>query len=160
MIAHRIRRPEPQELAGMLDTYKELGPKLISKENQLRPLCFGMPFDGRNKTSPIYPLTFLILLANKQPLVVHGGKRMPTKYGVTSEELFQALGLKLSGLSLIQIQSGFYENDFAFIYQPDHFRPGLVLFSLQKMSSYICKILFYHNNNILTVVPLSFLTGT
>lgn len=121
LIAHRIRRPEPQELAGMLDTYKELGPKLISKENQLRPLCFGMPFDGRNKTSPIYPLTFLILLANKQPLVLHGGKRMPIKYGVTSQELFQALGLKLSGLSLMQVQSGFYENDFAFIYQPDHF---------------------------------------
>ena len=44
--------------------------------------------------------------------------------------------------------------------QAEHFRPGLVQFSLQKMSSYICKILFYHNNNILTVVPLSFLTGT
>ncbi len=121
MIAHRIRRPEPQELAGMLDTYRELGPKLISQENQLRPLCFGMPFDGRNRTSPIYPLTFLILLANKQPLVLHGGKRMPIKYGVTSQELFQALGLNLSGLSLMQVQSGFHDNNFAFIYQPDHF---------------------------------------
>ncbi len=121
MIAHRIRRPEPQELAGMLDTYRELGPKLISQENQLRPLCFGMPFDGRNKTSPIYPLTFLTLLANQQPLILHGGKRMPIKYGVTSQELFHTLGLKLSGLSLMQVQSGFYENNFAFIYQPDHF---------------------------------------
>ena len=30
LIAHRIRRPEPQELTGMLDTYKRLGPRLVS----------------------------------------------------------------------------------------------------------------------------------
>ncbi len=121
MIAHRIRRPEPQEIAGMLDTYRDLGPKLISQKEQLRPICFGMPFDGRSKTSPLYPLTALVLLANKQPLVMHGGKRMPIKYGVTSQELFQAIGLNLTDLSLMQVQSGFYKNDFAFIYQPDHF---------------------------------------
>ena len=26
LMAHRIRRPEPQELAGMIDTYSKLGP--------------------------------------------------------------------------------------------------------------------------------------
>ena len=31
MIAHRIRRPEPQELAGMIDTYNSLGPKIYSE---------------------------------------------------------------------------------------------------------------------------------
>ena len=61
MIAHRIRRPEPQELAGMIDTYLELGPELKSGKRQRHPICFGMPFDGRNRTTPIYPLTTLIL---------------------------------------------------------------------------------------------------
>ncbi len=121
MIAHRIRRPEPQELVGMLDTYKELGPILNSKKEQLRPICFGMPFDGRSKTSPLYPLTALVLLANKQPVILHGGGRMPIKYGVTTQELFKALGLELSGLALNQVQSCFYQNNFALIHQPDHF---------------------------------------
>ena len=30
LMAHRIRRPEPQELAGMIDTYKKLGPNIYS----------------------------------------------------------------------------------------------------------------------------------
>ena len=50
LIAHRIRRPEPQELTGMLDTYRRLGPKLHSKVDQTPPVCFCMPFDGRSRT--------------------------------------------------------------------------------------------------------------
>ena len=72
MIAHRIRRPEPQELAGMLDTYLELGPNLHALPEQRRPICFGMPFDGRIRTAPIYPLTTLILLSAGQPVVLQG----------------------------------------------------------------------------------------
>ncbi len=121
MIAHRIRRPEPQELAGMLDTYLNLGPKLESGQNQRRPVCFGMPFDGRERSAPIYPITTLILLSAGQPVVLHGGKRMPVKYGVTSLELFQTLGLDLENLELAQVQKSFEDNDFALIHQPDHF---------------------------------------
>ena len=121
MIAHRIRRPEPQELAGMLDTYMKLGPSLKSKAGQRRPICFGMPFDGRTKTAPIYPLTALILLTAGQPVVLHGGKRMPTKYGVTGEELFQALGLNVKGLPIKETEDCFKNNGFGYIYQPDHF---------------------------------------
>ncbi len=121
MIAHRIRRPEPQELAGMLDVYHKLGPRLNSQENQDEPICFGMPFDGRNRTCPIYPLTSLILLTDGQPLVLQGGRKMPIKYGVTTEELFHSLGLKLSGINMKQVQEGFAENNFALIHQPDHF---------------------------------------
>ncbi len=121
MIAHRIRRPEPQELAGMLDTYYKLGPQLKSAEKQKRPICFGMPFDGRNRTAPIYPLTALILLNAGQPVVLQGGRRMPTKYGVTTEELFNALGLNLQGLTINEVQTGFNLHGFALIHQPDHF---------------------------------------
>ena len=50
LIAHRIRRPEPQELTGMLDTYRDRGPVLRSTPGAHPPVCFGMPFDGRTST--------------------------------------------------------------------------------------------------------------
>ncbi len=121
MMAHRIRRPEPQELAGMIDTYLELGPTLRTKSGQRRPICFGMPFDGRKRTAPIYPLTTLILISAGQPVVLQGGQRMPVKFGVSTVELFGALGLNLEGLTLTQLQTGFEQNGLALIHQPDHF---------------------------------------
>jgi len=121
LIAHRIRRPEPQELTGMLDTYRSLGPVLTRAEGQRSPLCFGMPFDGRTRTAPIYPLTALVLLACGQPVVLQGGDRMPIKYGVTAIDLFRTLNLDLAGLSMDAVQEGFEQTGFALIHQPDHF---------------------------------------
>tara|TARA_B100000700_G_C15050620_1_gene860098 strand:- start:2059 stop:3147 length:1089 start_codon:yes stop_codon:yes gene_type:complete len=121
LIAQRIRRPTPEELAGMLDTYHNLGPTLISKENKKPPICIGMPFDGRNRTAPIYPLTALVLLSERQPVIMHGGKRMPTKYGVTINELFYSIGLDIFGLSIQDLQEFFNDNDLGIINQPDHF---------------------------------------
>ena len=121
LIAHRIRRPEPQELAGMLDTYRDLGPVLKSAAGATPPVCFGMPFDGRTRTAPIYPLTALVLLAAQQPVVLQGGSRMPIKYGVTAHELFESLGLDLSGLSIEAVQKGFETHGLALIHQPEHF---------------------------------------
>jgi anthranilate phosphoribosyltransferase len=122
LIAHRIRRPEPQELTGMLDTYRAMGPVLHSPADQRMPMCFGMPFDGRTRTSPIYPLTSLVLVACGQPVVLQGGDRMPIKYGITALDLFRLLNLNLGGLPLSTVQEGFNEHGFALIHQPDHFR--------------------------------------
>lgn len=121
LIAHRIRRPEPQELAGMVDTYRRLGPTLQSAANQRRPLCFGMPFDGRTRTAPLYPLTALVLLSLGQPVVLQGAGPMPVKYGITAVELFRAIGLDLEGLPLQTVASGFQDHGLALIHQPDHF---------------------------------------
>ncbi len=121
LIAHRIRRPEPQELTGMLDTYRDRGPVLRSTPGAHPPVCFGMPFDGRTRTAPIYPITTLVLLACAQPVVLQGGDRMPIKYGTTAIDLFEALNLQLRGLSLNQVQEGFDHLGFALIHQPDHF---------------------------------------
>tara|TARA_B100000424_G_scaffold259891_1_gene243189 strand:+ start:36 stop:1106 length:1071 start_codon:yes stop_codon:yes gene_type:complete len=121
LIAHRIRRPEPQELTGMLDTYRRLGPVITSQDGRPAPLCFGMPYDGRSRTAPIYPLTTLVLLACGQPVVLQGGDRMPIKYGVNAIDLFDALGLDLRGLGLDTVQQGFDYHGFALIHQPDHF---------------------------------------
>ena len=132
LIAHRIRRPEPQELTGMLDTYRTLGPVITSHEGQTAPMCFGMPFDGRTRTAPIYPLTTLALLACGQPVVLQGGDRMPIKYGVTAIDLFRSLGLDLGGLSLETVQAGFHQNGFALIHQPDHFPVADTLISYRE----------------------------
>ncbi|CAK6702090.1 Anthranilate phosphoribosyltransferase [Synechococcus sp. CBW1107] len=118
LIAHRIRRPETQELAGMLDLYRDLGPALHTTE---RAVSFGMPFDGRTRTAPIYPLTSLVLAAAGLPVVLQGGSRMPVKYGVTAMELFASLGLDLLHLPLATVQEGLTQQRLALIHQPDHF---------------------------------------
>ena len=122
MIAHRMKRPEPEELAGMIDSYLELGPKIYSNKTIKAPICFGMPFDGRDRTAPIYPITTLVLLSAEQPVILNGGQRMPVKYGVTSKELFYSLKLNLKGLKINEVISCIEENQFGFIYQPDHFK--------------------------------------
>jgi anthranilate phosphoribosyltransferase len=118
LIAHRIRRPEPQELAGMLDVYRSRGPQLSS---QKAAICFGMPFDGRTRTAPIYPLTALVLATAGLPVVLQGGGRMPVKYGVTPVELMAALGLQLTGRSLDWVQQSLGQWNLALVHQPDHF---------------------------------------
>lgn len=118
LIAHRIRRPEPQELTGMLDVYRRRGPQLHTNQ---AAVSFGMPFDGRTRTAPIYPLTALVLAAAGVPVVLQGAGRMPVKYGITAVELFAALGLQLAGRSLAWVQGLLDRFNLALVHQPDHF---------------------------------------
>jgi len=119
LIAHRIRRPSPEELSGMLDTYRTLGPSLATPGRQA--LCFGVPYDGRSRTAPLLPLVALTLAAAGQPVVLHGGGPMPVKYGVTLAELFAALGLCWSELSLAELQEQLDRHNLALTHQPLHF---------------------------------------
>ena len=121
MIAQRIKRPTPTELAGMLDTYDRLGPKLIEIESEYPVTVFCNPYDGRSRTAPITPLTALILAAADCPVVVPGGDRMPTKMGLPTIEIWQALGLEVASLSLNQAQQILASTGIGFIYQPTHF---------------------------------------
>jgi len=122
LIAHRIRRPEPQELAGMLDHYNAHGPSLHSQGPRL-PICFGMPYDGRTRTAPVFPLTALVLAAAGHPVILHGGRRMPIKYGITPMELLQVLGIDFSGLTIAAVQHCLDRENLALTHQPLHF-PG------------------------------------
>jgi len=119
LIAHRIRRPQPLELTGMLDSYRNHGPVL--KTPGRRALCFGVPYDGRSRTAPLLPLTALVLASAGVPVVLHGGDPMPVKYGVTLAELFAALGLEWRGLSLKAVQQRLDQHNLALTHQPDHF---------------------------------------
>ena len=119
LIAHRIRRPSPEELSGMLDAYRALGPGLETPGR--RALCFGVPYDGRSRTAPLLPLLALSLAAEGLPVVLHGGDPMPVKYGVTLAELFAALGIDWRGLPLESLQQRLDRHGLALAHQPDHF---------------------------------------
>jgi anthranilate phosphoribosyltransferase len=120
MIAHRIKRPTGEELAGMLDAYDQLGPKLSPIESDL-PIVLGSPYDGRSRTAPILPLTALILNAAGCAVILHGGRRMPTKSGIPLVEIWQGLGVDWAPLTLDQTQQVFAQTQFGFVYLPTHF---------------------------------------
>lgn len=119
LIAHRIRRPAPIELTGMLDAYRERGPQLHTPGR--RALCFGVPYDGRSRTAPLLPLLALLLAAAGLPVVLHGGEAMPVKYGVTLAELFSALGIDWCALPLVAVQERLDRYGLALTHQPAHF---------------------------------------
>ena len=121
LIAHRIKRPTGEELAGMLDAYYELGPKLQPINNNKIPIVLGIPYDGRTRTAPINIITALLLASAGQPVIMHGGIRYPTKYGLPLIEIWQNLGLNWTNLSLEKIQEIFNKTHLGFIYTPNHF---------------------------------------
>lgn len=119
LIAHRIRRPEPQELAGMLRSYRQKGPVL--KTPGKRALCFAVPYDGRNRTAPLLPLIALALATAGEAVVLTGGNPMPVKWGVTLIELFRAIGLCWDSVKLEQLQQLLLNQGVALCHQPNLF---------------------------------------
>lgn len=121
MIAHRIKRPTSEELAGMLDAYKLLGAKVEAIASDRKVLVLGSPYDGRSKTAPISPVTAIVLAAAGIPVLMHGGDRMPTKEGLPFIEIWQALGCQWQELNIEQVQQNLETKNFGFVYLPKHF---------------------------------------
>jgi anthranilate phosphoribosyltransferase len=122
LIAHRIKRPTGAELAGMLDTYAQLGPQLQPVATHARsPVIFGVAYDGRSRTAPLAPLVALIMTAVGIPVILHGADRMPTKYGTPLIEIWQAWGVDWSKVELDRVQSIFATTGLGFIYTPTLF---------------------------------------
>ena len=119
LISHRLRRPEPQELAGLIDSYRRQGPTLQPAGR--RVVSFGVPFDGRCRTAPVLPLTALLLASAGLGVVLHGGEPMPVKYGLSNGEALAALGLQLRRLDWPAVQAGFASCGLALLHQPRHF---------------------------------------
>ena len=121
-IAHRIKRPTPQELAGILDTFEELGSRLaIHPQHTHKPVVLGNPYDGRSRTVPVSIITALILATANIPVIMHGGECMPTKYGIPLIEIWQQLGVDFSGFNLAQAQAIYNQSGIGFLYLPRHF---------------------------------------
>jgi anthranilate phosphoribosyltransferase len=122
LIAHRIKRPTGAELAGMLDTYAKLGPQLQPVASHSRsPVIFGIPYDGRSRTAPVASLVALILTAVGIPIILHGGDRMPTKYGLPSIDIWQEWEIDWTKLPLDRIQAIFAQTGLGFVYTPTLF---------------------------------------
>ncbi len=119
LIAHRLRRPTAEELAGFLDAYRHWGPELPLSDRPV--ISFGAPFDGRCRDAPIYPLTALLLATAGAAVVLQGGDPMPVKYGATAAELLQALGLPLAELDWFAMGDRFQRQGLALLHQPRHF---------------------------------------
>ncbi len=130
MIAHRIRRPTGEELAGMLDAYEELGPRLSAIAAEYPVMVMGSPYDGRSRTAPLGPVTALVLAAAGCPVILHGGDRMPTKQGEPLVNIWQGLGVDWTRLSLQQVQQVLETTGLGFVYLPTHFplAQGLVTY--------------------------------
>lgn len=122
LIAHRIKRPTPEELAGMLDAYNELGPKLQPIAAERPVIVLGIPYDGRTRTAPISPIIALLLAAVGQPVVMHGGDRLPTKYGLPLVEIWQGLGIDWTTFPLAKTQEIIEKTGIGFVYNPKHFQ--------------------------------------
>ena len=121
LIAHRIKRPTGEELAGMLDAYDVLGPKVAAIQSKHPVAVFSVPYDGRSRTAPILPITALVLAAAGHPVLMHGGDRMATKYGVPLVELWQQLGVDWSTLSLEQVSQTLEQTNLGLLYTTRHF---------------------------------------
>ncbi|MBE9045377.1 anthranilate phosphoribosyltransferase family protein [Pleurocapsales cyanobacterium LEGE 10410] len=122
MIAHRIKRPTPEELAGIIDGFDRLGNKLkIAPHHSHQPVVLGNPYDGRSRTVPVTVITALILAAVGLPVVLHGGDRMPTKYGIPLIKIWQQLGVDFAQFDLAQAQSIYSQSHLGFVYLPQHF---------------------------------------
>jgi anthranilate phosphoribosyltransferase len=81
----------------------------------------GIPYDGRSRTAPVSPITALMLATSEIPIIMHGGGRIPTKYGIPLLEIWQGLGLDFRDISLTKIEAIFAQTNFAFFYTPKHF---------------------------------------
>jgi anthranilate phosphoribosyltransferase len=129
MIAHRIKRPTGEELAGILDAYDQLGPKLQPIASTHPVTVLGIPYDGRSRTAPLSPITALLLAATDCPVIMHGGDRMPTKHGIPLIEVWRGLGVNWA-LTLDQVQPVLEQTGLGFVYLPYHFplAQGLVAY--------------------------------
>ncbi len=126
MISHRIKRPTGEELAGMLDAYEELGPKLAYPNREQgfavsSVAVFGVAYDGRSRTAPVSPLTALILATAGVPTLMHGGDIMPTKEGIPLIEIWRGLGVDWTKLTIEKVQQVFDNTGLGFVYIPTHF---------------------------------------
>lgn len=122
LIAHRIKRPTGEELAGMLDACDRLGPSLAPIADESPPVAvLGIPYDGRSRTAPLSIPTALLLAAAGQRVLLHGGDRMPTKAGVPLVELWRSLGVDWSGRSLTEVRRSLECDRLGFVYLPRHF---------------------------------------
>lgn len=123
LIAHRIKRPTAEELAGMLDAWEQFSYSLPGLSCPAPLVVLGSPYDGRERHSPISPVTALILAVAGFPVLQHGSDRLPTKYGLPLLDVWCELGVPWQKLSPDQVSAVLQASNLGFAYMP-HFCPA------------------------------------
>ncbi len=126
IVAHRMKRPVPQELAGILDAYDRLSSRIPpldartpeASDPATLPIVLGCPYDGRARTAPVTPIVALLLANAGVPVVMHGGDRMPTKYGLPMVEIWHALGIDWTRCGVARLHDALDRAQLAFAYTP------------------------------------------
>ncbi|AGY56566.1 anthranilate phosphoribosyltransferase [Gloeobacter kilaueensis] len=120
LIAHRIKRPTPEELAGILDAFDAVARPLSVAPGAPGPVILSSPYDGQDRLANITPLTALIVSSLGLGVVLHGSTDMPPKHGLTSFDLLAALGIDLFRDSQ-ELSEQYKETAIGWVYLPAHF---------------------------------------
>jgi anthranilate phosphoribosyltransferase len=130
LIAHRIKRPTLEELAGILDAFDQLACPVVIPATAPAPVVLSSPYDGQERLACVTPLTALVCSALGQGIVLHGTTGMPPKHGLTSFDILASLGVDLAG-DRQQLSAQYQALGLAWVYLPVHFPEAYALQTLR-----------------------------
>jgi len=88
--AMRIKYATAEELKGFIDALREETNYIDSDE--LEPIDLSIGYDGKNKSVHILPAAIFIATGAGAKVVGHGNENVPSKFGVTYQEILNAMG--------------------------------------------------------------------
>ncbi len=130
LIAHRIKRPTFEELAGILDAFDHVARPLTLPQDAPPPVVLSSPYDGQDRLASVTPLTALICSTLGQGVIVHGTTAMPPKHGITSFDLLACLGVDLSR-DASTLSQQYQALKLGWVYLPVHFPEAFALQTLR-----------------------------
>jgi anthranilate phosphoribosyltransferase len=130
LIAHRIKRPTFEELAGILDAYDQVARPMQVLPEAKKPMVLSSPYDGQERLGIVAPLTALICSSLGQGIVLHGTTDMAPKHGMTCFDVLAALGIDLTRSSQVLTQQ-YKDLGIGWVYSPTHFPEAYALQTLR-----------------------------
>ena len=111
--ALRFKGANPEELAGFCDAIKEHS-LIIHPEVKNLVDCSG-PYDGRSKTLSLNVAHALVAAAAGVPIILHSTSGLNPKFGITSADVLEALGVP-AYLQPSEVEKRIEENNFGFLH--------------------------------------------
>jgi anthranilate phosphoribosyltransferase len=130
LIAHRIKRPTFEELAGILDAYDQIARPMQVLPGAKEPMILSSPYDGQERLGIVAPLTALICSSLGQGIVLHGTTDMAPKHGMTCFDVLASLGVDLTRSSQVLTQQ-YKDLGLGWVYSPTHFPEAYALQTLR-----------------------------
>lgn len=89
-IAERIKMESVEEIEAFVTVCRSAARRVLIRGGSID--CAG-PYDGRKKTFLATFATAFVLAAAGQPVTLHGAASLPPKWGITLQDMLQALGI-------------------------------------------------------------------